>query len=129
MNNTTSHPTSAALTAERVSARLHDELPNWTLRDGALHRRIRTGGWKATLMVVNTIGHLAEAAWHHPDLAVSFGGVDIALATHDAGGITDKDFALAAKIESVLMWRPGAEPGAVLSGTPDEPGTCYIRYD
>jgi len=129
MNHNALPPTSPALAAERVIARLRDELPHWTLEGGALHRRIRTGGWKATLMVVNTVGHLAEAAWHHPELAVSYGGVDIALTTHDAAGITDKDFALAAKIESVLMWRPGAEPGAVLAGTPDDPGACYIRYD
>jgi len=43
-------------------------------------------------MVVNTVGHLAEAAWHHPDLTVSYAFVIVKLCTHDAKGITDKDF-------------------------------------
>ena len=50
-------------------------------------------------MVVNTVGHLSEAAWHHPDLRVSYAWVEVRLKTHSANGITDKDFSLAAKIE------------------------------
>jgi 4a-hydroxytetrahydrobiopterin dehydratase len=120
---------SPLLAAEAVQVRLASRLPQWRLQGDALCRRVRTGGWKATLMVVNTIGHLAEAAWHHPELQVSYAQVDIALSTHEAGGITEKDLALAERIEAVLMWRPGAEPGAVLSGTPDEPAHRYIVYD
>ena len=52
-----------------IAARLKDELPHWTYEDGWIRRKYKTTGWKATLMVVNTVGHLAEAAWHHPDLA------------------------------------------------------------
>jgi 4a-hydroxytetrahydrobiopterin dehydratase len=118
-----------ALSPEQVQARLAAELPHWSLEGGWIRRKVRTGGWKGTLMVVNTVGHLAEAAWHHPDLAVSYAFVTIKLMTHDAKGITDKDFALAAKIESVLMWQPAAEPGAVLEGTPDDPRFKYIKYD
>ncbi len=114
---------------EQVEAKLKTELPEWWLEGGWIRRKIKTSGWKSTLMVVNTVGHLAEAAWHHPDLAVSYAFVVIKLMSHDAKGITDRDFALAAKIESVLMWRPGAEPGAVLEGTPDEPRFKYIKYD
>lgn len=122
-------PAESVLTPEQLGERLTARLPAWTVQAGALHRTVRTGGWKATLMAVNTIGHLAEAAWHHPDLRVSYAQVDIALSTHDAGGITEKDLALAERIESVLMWRPGAEPGAVLSGTPETPAHRYIVYD
>lgn len=60
---------------------------------------------------------------------MSYDRVTIALSTHHAGGITEKDFALADRIESVLMWRPGDEPGAVLSGTPDDAAHRYIVYD
>ena len=49
-------------TAE-IEARLRDELPNWTLESGWIRRKYKTSGWKATLMDVNTVGHLAEAAW------------------------------------------------------------------
>ena len=51
------------------------------------------------------------------------------LKTHDAGGITDKDFELARKIEDVVLWRPGAEEGSALQGTPDDPRFKYIKYD
>jgi len=129
MSNAPPRAAAAAYTPEQVEARLKAELPAWWLEDGWIRRKVKTSGWKATLMVVNTVGHLAEAAWHHPDLLVSYAFVTIKLMTHDAKGITDKDFALAAKIESVLMWRPGAEPGAVLEGTPDDPRFKYIKYD
>ena len=119
----------AAYTPEQIEARLKAELPAWWLEDGWIRRKVRTSGWKSTLMVVNTVGHLAEAAWHHPDLTVSYAFVTIKLMTHDAKGVTDKDFALAAMIEQVLMWRPGAAAGAVLEGTPDDPRFKYIKYD
>lgn len=112
-----------------VEARLAAELPGWYFEDGWIRRKYKTSGWKATLMVVNTVGHLAEAAWHHPELQVSYATVAIALNTHDAGGITAKDLALADKIEQVLFWRPGAAPGAVLDGTPDTAEHRYIVYD
>ena len=53
-----------------INERLQEELPRWSFQDGWIRRKYKTSGWKSTLMVVNTIGHLAEAAWHHPDLTV-----------------------------------------------------------
>ena len=79
-------------------------------------------------MAVNAIGHLAELAWHHPDLRAIYPRVEVRLDTHDAGGVTDRDFELARKIESVLQWRPGREGGA-LEGTPDDPAHAYIFFD
>ena len=116
-------------TDEQVSARLAQVLPHWTLEGGWIRRKYKTSGWKASLMVVNTVGHLAEAAWHHPDLSVSYAFVTVKLMTHSAKGITDKDFALAQKIEEVLMWQPGTEPDAALEGTPDDPRFKYLKYD
>ena len=115
--------------AEEVEARLKDELPNWTFEDGWIRRKYKTSGWKATLMVVNTVGHLAEAAWHHPDLAVSYAFVTVKLVNHAAKGVTEKDFALAKKIEEVVLWQPGAAAGSPLEGTPDDPRFKYIKYD
>jgi 4a-hydroxytetrahydrobiopterin dehydratase len=80
-------------------------------------------------MVVNTVGHLAEAAWHHPDLTVSYAFVIVKLVNHAAKGITEKDFQLARKIEDVLMWQPATEEGSELEGTPDDPRFKYIKYD
>ena len=79
-------------------------------------------------MVINAVGHLAEAAWHHPDLTASYAFVIVKLMNHAAKGVTDKDFELARKIEDVVQWQPGAEGGA-LEGTPDDQRFKYIKYD
>ena len=114
---------------EDVITKLKAELPLWVLENGWIRRKYKTSGWKSTLMVVNTIGHLAEAAWHHPDLAVSYAFVIVKLCTHDAKGITDKDFELASKIEQVIGWQPAQEGGS-LEGTPkDDARFKYIKYD
>jgi 4a-hydroxytetrahydrobiopterin dehydratase len=112
-----------------VEAKLKAELPHWYFEDGWMRRKYKTGSWKGTLMVVNTVGHLAEAAWHHPDLTVSYAFVIVKLCTHSAKGITDKDFTLARKIEEVIQWQPAKEGGA-LEGTPNEDQRFkYIKYD
>lgn len=122
--------TDTIIAPSEVVRRLSDELPQWTFEEGTLRRRVSTGGWKATMMVVNVVGHLAEAAWHHPDLTVSYGFVVIQLTTHSARGITEKDFQLARKIEEVVFWQPGLVPGSALEGTPvDDPRLRYIRFD
>jgi 4a-hydroxytetrahydrobiopterin dehydratase len=110
-----------------INTRLAAELPRWTYANNAIRRTCKTAGWKGTLMVVNTIGHLSEAAWHHPDLLVSYSSVEITLWTHTAKGITDKDFELARKIEDVIFWQPGKEGGA-LEGTPKDARFAYIDY-
>ena len=121
-------PDPTVLSATDVDSRLAAELPRWTREDDAIRRTYGTHGWKATLMVVTTIGHLAEAAWHHPDLHVGYGQVEVVLSSHDVGGITERDLALARKIEEVVTWRPGDEDGP-LSGTPDDPRFAYIKDD
>ena len=112
-----------------ITARLTEELPKWYFEDGWIRRKYKTGGWKGTLMVVNTVGHLAEAAWHHPDLTVSYASVIVKLRDHSAKGITEKDFALAKKIEEVVMWRPGPIDVSPLEGTPADPRFEYIKYE
>lgn len=113
-----------------ITERLAAELPHWTYDDGWIRRKYKTGGWKGTLMVVNAVGHLAEAAWHHPDMTVSYAFVIVKLMNHAAKGVTNKDFALARKIEDVIQWQPAKEEGAVLEGTPnDDPRFKYLKYD
>ncbi|HNV89182.1 MAG TPA: 4a-hydroxytetrahydrobiopterin dehydratase [Methylotenera sp.] len=114
---------------QEIIAKLENELPHWYLENGWIRRKYRTSGWKATLMVVNTVGHLAEAAWHHPDLTVSYAFVIVKLCTHDTKGITDKDFELAAKIEQVIGWQPALEGGALTSTPNDDVRFKYIKYD
>jgi 4a-hydroxytetrahydrobiopterin dehydratase len=112
--------------AEKESAYTEDEvkrlleadprLAGWYLEDGWLRRKYTTDGWPTTLLVVNAIAYVAEAAYHHPDLAVSWAKVWVKLMTHSAGGITEKDFELARRIEEVVLWRP--ESVALGTGNP-----------
>lgn len=118
-----------AYTEVEIRQRLARELPHWYFEDGWIQRKYCTESWKGTLMVVNAVGHLAEAAWHHPDLSVSYAFVVVKLVTHSAKGVTDKDFALAKKIEEVVQWQPANE-GGPLEGTPNEDQRFrYIKYD
>jgi 4a-hydroxytetrahydrobiopterin dehydratase len=115
--------------AEEAAERLKRELPHWYVEDGWIRRRYKTSSWKGTLMVINAVGHLAEAAWHHPDITASYAWVEVRLINHAAKGITDKDFELAKKIEEVVAWQPGLLGGA-LEGTPQEDlRFAYIKYD
>ena len=82
-----------------VQQKLEKELPGWYLEGKWIRRQYKTDGWQATLMLVNTIGYIAEAAFHHPDLEVTWAKVWVKLRTHSADGITDMDFGLAKKIE------------------------------
>lgn len=114
-------------TEDEIHQRLTGELRHWYYEDGWIRRKYRTSGWKGTLMVINAVGHLAEAAWHHPDLSASYAFVIVKLMNHAAKGVTDKDFELARKIEEVVQWRPGSD--SALEGTPDDPRFKYIKYD
>jgi 4a-hydroxytetrahydrobiopterin dehydratase len=91
-------------------------LDHWYLEDGWIRRKYNTEGWPQTLMAVNMIGYLAEAAYHHPDLAITWGKLWVKLKTHSAGGITDKDLELAAAIEQAVLYRP--TQGALAPGNP-----------
>ncbi len=112
---------------EDIEKRLKSELPHWKYVDGFICRKYQTHGWKGTLMVINAMGHLAEAAWHHPDICASYNSVEFRLQSHDVKGITDRDFALAKKIEDLIQWQPGKEAGP-FTGTP-ETRHAYIKYD
>jgi 4a-hydroxytetrahydrobiopterin dehydratase len=105
---------STKLSPAEIADRLKS-LSGWRLENGAIVRDYVTDGWPTTLMLVNAIGFLAEAADHHPDLAVSWGKVQVKLWTHSAGGVTASDMELATLIEQTALWRPPA--GSALRGT------------
>ena len=108
--------TETTYTDAQIAERLQG-LPGWYFEEGWIRRVYKTDGWPTTLMLVNAIGYLAEAAYHHPDLTVTWGRLTVKLSTHSAGGITDKDFELARKIEDAVLWRPS---GGALEGTPNK---------
>jgi 4a-hydroxytetrahydrobiopterin dehydratase len=74
----------------------------WTEHDKALTREIKTADFLTAFNLVSRIVAPAEAMNHHPDVAFGWGYVRITLTTHDAGGVTEKDRALAAKIDEAV---------------------------
>ncbi len=77
------------------------QLPGWQIESGELVRTFQFKDFVAALEFVNLIGKFAEVAGHHPDIDIRYNRVRLALVTHDAGGITEKDFDLAAKAQNL----------------------------
>jgi len=90
-----------------ITSKLSNELPQWTYTDGMIQRVYQTHGWALSQTLFGLISHLAEAACHHPDVLVTYPSVTVKLTTHDAGGVSDKDFELALQIEQLAVWVPG----------------------
>lgn len=76
-------------------------LEGWEARDGALRKRFAFGDFAAALAFANRVGGAAEAANHHPDLAVGWGYVEVAWVSHDAGGITERDVQMASRCDEL----------------------------
>lgn len=70
----------------------------WQFKDDRIEREWKFPNFAAALEFVNRVGELAEAADHHPDIHFGWGYARIELTTHDRGGVTDVDLALAGKI-------------------------------
>jgi 4a-hydroxytetrahydrobiopterin dehydratase len=81
-------------------------LPQWRVRDGWLRRTFTTPGWPHTMLLAATIGYIAEAAWHHPDLSIGFAQVTVKLQTHRVRAVTLSDVELAHRIDEVACWQP-----------------------
>jgi 4a-hydroxytetrahydrobiopterin dehydratase len=75
---------------------------SWTEKENRLQRDIRTPDFITAYNLVSRIVAPAEALNHHPDITFGWGYVHIALTTHDAGGVTDKDRALAQRIDEAI---------------------------
>lgn len=76
-------------------------LPGWTRAGAEIRKDFSCPSFADAIALVVRIGFLAEAANHHPDLDVRWRTVTVTLTSHDAGGLTQRDLALAADIESV----------------------------
>jgi 4a-hydroxytetrahydrobiopterin dehydratase len=76
-------------------------LNKWALVNGEITRTVQLRDFTSALVYVGAVGLLAEAAGHHPDITITYNRVKLALVTHDAGGLTEKDFALAAQIDAM----------------------------
>ncbi len=75
------------------------QLPGWKIESGELVRTFEFPDFVAALHFVNRVGELAEQAGHHPDIDIRYNRVRLALVTHSAGGLTEKDFDLAGQVQ------------------------------
>lgn len=76
-------------------------LPEWSESGGSINRTFQFTDFLQAMVFVNAVARLAEADQHHPDILVRWNKVTLSLSTHDAGGITAKDFAFAAKTNAL----------------------------
>jgi len=76
--------------------------PEWILKDGKLVREWIFSDFPAAIAFVNRIAAIAEDAGHHPDIDIRYNHVTLALISHDAGGITERDATMAARITAEL---------------------------
>ena len=104
----------AVLSNDEIDQRLR-ALPGWLRQGSAIVHQFAFKGFPEAVAFVSRLVPGAEAADHHPDLSVTWGRITVKLSTHSAGGITDKDFELARRIEDAALWRPG--DGSALRGT------------
>ena len=86
------------LTEEQIAAKL-EHLSSWSVVNGVIQRPFQHKDFVESIKFVNPVAELAEAAQHHPDILIRWNKVTLTLTTHDAGGITEKDFELAAKAD------------------------------
>jgi len=89
-----------ALTAAEVASRI-TTLPAWKIEAGELTRTFKFDDFRGSLRFVNQVGDIAEKAGHHPDIDIRYNRVRLALVTHDEGGLTSKDFELAAQADKL----------------------------
>lgn len=95
------HVVQMTLLSEQQVAQQIETLPDWTLEGKELRRTFQFKNFVEAIDFVNRLVEPAETAGHHPDLAVSYNKVTVSLTTHDAGGLTQKDFDLAKTISQL----------------------------
>lgn len=89
------------LTPDEIRAALDSDLPGWRHDDEALRKEFAFRGFSAAVAFVDRLVEPANAARHHPDLEVGYGRVRVSLSTHDEGGVTERDVAMARTVESI----------------------------
>jgi 4a-hydroxytetrahydrobiopterin dehydratase len=92
--------TAVKLSDEAIQGKLA-ELSNWSVANDALVKTFSFEDFVQSMQFVNRLGIAAEAAQHHPDIDIRYSKVTVALSTHDSGGITEKDFAIAQEADAV----------------------------
>ena len=75
-------------------------MDGWKRDDDEIEKRYQFADFKQAMAFVNEVADAAEAADHHPDIKISYTKVKMSLSTHSEGGVTEKDFTLAAQIDA-----------------------------
>ena len=88
------------LTEDQIATRLGG-VPGWDLQGDSIVATVTRADFRDALLYVGAVGYLAEAANHHPDIAISWNKVTLTLSTHSAGGLTGADFDLAERISQL----------------------------
>jgi len=78
-------------------------VPNWKLQDATISRAFQFKDFPNAVKFVNAVAVAAEQAWHHPDIDIRWNKVTLTLTTHDAGGLTQKDFDLARQFDQLSL--------------------------
>lgn len=78
-------------------------VPEWKSHSDSISRRFEFADFAASMRFVHAVAVLAEAANHHPDIDIRWNKVLLQLSTHSSGGLTEADFALAEKIDTVTI--------------------------
>jgi 4a-hydroxytetrahydrobiopterin dehydratase len=100
-----SKPNAPLLPAAELAV-LHEQLADWKMPgDRRLSKTFLFPDFQKALDFVNRAGAIAEQEGHHPDLHLAWGRVDVTTSTHDAGGLTENDFILAARIDRAFSNR------------------------
>lgn len=76
-------------------------LSGWKAENGHLKKRFAFANFAESLRFVNLVGEIAERRDHHPDILFGWGYAEFSITTHDRGGLTEFDFALAAEIDGI----------------------------
>ena len=95
------YPPMTKLTPAQIKTAL-PQVPAWKRTGAVIGRTFVFEGFPAAIKFVNAVAKLAEKANHHPDIDIRWNKVTLALSTHDAGGLTEKDFALAARFDGLV---------------------------
>ena len=89
------------LSQEDIETRL-EQFPEWSLNGDAIQRTFSFDDFRGAMAFVNRIADLAEEHQHHPDIMIRYNKVTFTVSTHDAGGLTEKDFGFARDTDAVV---------------------------
>jgi 4a-hydroxytetrahydrobiopterin dehydratase len=88
------------LTEDEIAGRLGG-VPGWTRQRSSITTTITRSDFRDAMLFTGAVAYLAEQANHHPDILIQWNKVTLTLSTHSAGGLTEADFGLAAKINAL----------------------------